>query len=247
MTPAAIPTLWRMSDGKDGGTSDGTSVEHRAPVARGYPPPPRSEPHWPAQVTVVAAIALQLLLPDRLTVGSRWILPALEAVMLMVLVLNSPQQVTAPHSRRRVLGLVTTGLVSIVNAISLVLLSRLLLDHNVSQGKSLIIAGSLIWLTNVLLFALWYWELDREGPGLRAAALDGEPDFLFPQMTELEMFPNWRPRYADYLYVSLTNATAFSPTDTMPLSVQAKLLMGVQSLVSLVTIGLVVSRAVNIL
>jgi uncharacterized membrane protein len=238
-----------MSDGRDGGTSEdpAPSAEHQAPAAARYPPPPSSEPHWPPQLTVVAAIALQVLLPDRLSVGSRWVLPALEVVMLIGLVLGSPQQLQGPHSRRRVLALVIAALVSLANGISLVLLSRLLLDHNVSQGKSLIVSGSLIWLTNVLVFALWYWELDREGPGLRAAGRDGEPDFLYPQMTELELFPSWRPRFADYLYVSLTNATAFSPTDTMPLSVQAKLLMGLQSLVSLVTIGLVVSRAVNIL
>jgi len=196
---------------------------------------------------MLAAIALQLVLPHRLNLGSHWILPGLEVVMLVVLVVGSPQRVQGPHSRRRVLSLVITGLVSLANGISLVLLSRLLLDHTESQGKSLITSGALIWLTNVLLFALWYWELDREGPGLRAAGRDGEPDFLYPQMTELELFPDWRPRFSDYLYVSLTNATAFSPTDTMPVSEQAKLLMGLQSLISLVTIGLVVARAVNIL
>ncbi|HEX3618601.1 MAG TPA: hypothetical protein VHU61_18795, partial [Solirubrobacteraceae bacterium] len=115
--------------------------------------------------------------------------------------------------------------------------------------RQLIIAGTLIWLTNVIVFSLWYWELDRGGPGLRAAGLDGLPDFLFPNMTDevAKLTPNWRPRFVDYLYVSLTNATAFSPTDTLPLSVEAKAMMGVQSLVSVVTIALVVSRAVNIL
>jgi len=195
----------------------------------------------------LVSILLQVLLPDRLSVGSRWILPGLEAVLLVVMALNSPQRLEGPHSRRRILALATIGVVSVANGISLVLLARLLLENKVQNGHSLIIAGSLIWLTNVLLFSLWYWELDRGGPGMRAAAKDSEPDFLYPQMTDLGMFPNWRPRYVDYLYVSLTNATAFSPTDTMPLTDQAKLLMGLQSLVSLVTLGLVVSRAVNIL
>jgi uncharacterized membrane protein len=90
--------------------------------------------------------------------------------------------------------------------------------------------------------------MDRGGPGRRAAGRDRAPDFLFPQMTDDRIEPvDWRPRFVDYLYVSLTNATAFSPTDTMPLSSAAKGTMGVQSLVSLVTIGLIVSRAVNIL
>ena len=109
-------------------------------------------------------------------------------------------------------------------------------------------AGALIWLTNVLIFGLWYWEADRGGPGQRAAGLDGPPDLLFPQMSDDRIEPeDWRPGFIDYLYVSLTNATAFSPTDTMPLSPTAKGIMGLQSLVSLVTIGLVISRAVNIL
>jgi uncharacterized membrane protein len=115
-------------------------------------------------------------------------------------------------------------------------------------GRELIIAGVLIWLTNFLILALWYWELDRGGPGRRAAGHDAIPDFLFPQMTDDRIEPiAWRPQFIDYLYVSLTNAMAFSPTDTMPLTPMAKSVMGVQSLVSLVTIGLVVSRAVNIL
>jgi uncharacterized membrane protein len=106
----------------------------------------------------------------------------------------------------------------------------------------------LIWLTNFLIFALWYWELDRGGPGRRAAGHDGAPDLLFPQMSDDRIEPlHWRPTFVDYLYVSLTNATAFSPTDTMPLTHGAKSIMGLQSLVSLVTIGLIISRAVNIL
>ena len=106
----------------------------------------------------------------------------------------------------------------------------------------------LIWLTNFLIFALWYWELDRGGPGKRAAGHDAAPDFLFPQMSDDRIEPrDWRPQFIDYLYVSLTNATAFSPTDTMPLSRMAKTIMGVQAIVSLVTLGLIISRAVNIL
>jgi uncharacterized membrane protein len=100
----------------------------------------------------------------------------------------------------------------------------------------------------VVIFSLWYWETDRGGAGKRAAGQDGPPDFLFVQMNDDHILPaGWRPQFIDYLYLSLTNAAAFSPTDTMPLSPAAKSLMGVQSLVSLVTIGLIVSRAVNIL
>ncbi|MDE3129601.1 MAG: DUF1345 domain-containing protein [Acidobacteriota bacterium] len=219
-----------------------------------YPPPPGGEWHWPPQLTVVAAIALQLLLPNNLTLtqGSKWILPALEGVVLIVLFIASPQRLEAPHSARRILTLGLTAIVSLANAISLVLLAHLLLNRGLSsgsQGHALIIAGSEIWLTNVLIFALWYWELDRGGPGIRAAGLDERPDFQFPHMTDevAALYEGWRPQFVDYLYLSLTNATALSPTDTMPLSVTAKMIMGLQSLISLVTIGLVVSRAVNIL
>jgi uncharacterized membrane protein len=238
LTPATGPRLSRS-------VSDLSS----SPTGSPYPPPPGGEPHWPAQLTVLAAIALQLLLPTRLTVGSKWILPGLEAVMLLALFIASPQRIEAPHSLRRQLTLATTAVVSVANGISLVLLAHYLLHHGSPQAHQLIIAGTLIWLTNVLIFSLWYWEIDRRGPGLRAAGLDGPPDFLFPNMTDeiARLSPGWRPRFVDYLYVSLTNATAFSPTDTMPLTAQAKMMMGLQSLVSLVTLGLVVSRAVNIL
>lgn len=218
-------------------------------AAREYPPPARGEPHWPPQLTVLVAIVLQLLLPDRLTLGARWLLPAMEGVMLIALFVASPQRLEAPHSVRRILTLTTTALVSVANAVSLALLAHSLLHRGLTaiDGRPLIIAGSLIWLTNVLIFALWYWELDRGGPGLRAVGLDEAPDFLYPQMTEPTLCPNWRPIFVDYLYVSLTNASAFSPTDTMPLSAAAKMVMGLQSLISLITIGLVVARAVNIL
>jgi len=212
-----------------------------------YPPPGRPEPHWPPQLAVAAAIALQLLLPDRLAAGPRWLLPSLEALMLVGLVIASPQQVTAPHAVRRRLMLGISALASIANGISLVLLSHFLLHHKLTNGKPLIVAGILIWLTNVLVFSLYYWELDRGGPGTRAAGSDGLPDLLFPQMNDDRFAPAWRPLFADYLYVSLTNAAAFSPTDTLPLTLTAKGLMGLQSLISLVTIGLIVARAVNIL
>jgi hypothetical protein len=212
-----------------------------------YPPPPRSEPHWPAQATVAGAIVLQLLLPNRLVVGPSWLLPGLEAVALVGLVVASPQRVTVEHSNRRRLAMSITALISLANGVSLGLLTHYLLNHHVSKGHELIVSGSLIWLTNVLIFGLWYWEADRGGPGRRAAGHDGPPDLLFPQMSDSRLGRGWRPQFIDYLYVSLTNAAAFSPTDTMPLTPTAKSLMGLQSLVSLVTIGLVVSRAVNIL
>jgi uncharacterized membrane protein len=212
-----------------------------------YPPPAKSEAHWPPQLVIAVAVALQLLLPDRLSAGPHWLIPGIEALMLVSLLVASPQRIEDRHRTRRRIALSLSALASLANGISLVLLSRLLLEHNPSDGHSLILSGALIWLTNIMLFSLWYWEIDRGGPGTRAGGHDGPPDFLFPQMTEPELCKGWRPQFADYLYVSLTNAIAVSPTDTMPLSINVKMIMGLQSLVSLVTIGLVISRAVNIL
>jgi len=220
----------------------------RIPAPRAYPPPGVVESVWPAQLTVFVAIVLQLSLPERLTVGPRWLLPALEGALVIGLAAATPRQLEQDHPLRRRVALILVALVSAANVYSLAALTHYLLHHNVTKGSQLIGSGVLIWLTNFLIFALWYWELDRGGPGRRAAGRDAPPDFLFPQMSDDAIEPrNWRPQFIDYLYVALTNAAAFSPTDTMPLSPMAKSIMGVQSIVSLVTIGLIVSRAVNIL
>jgi uncharacterized membrane protein len=219
------------------------------PERRPYPPPPNAEAFWPVQLTVLTAIGLQIGLPKRLTVGPSWLIPALEGVLLLGLSLATPRQLEHEHRARRRTAIALTAFVSGANVFSLIELAHHLLHSKTpANGRELIISGMLIWLTNFLIFALWYWEMDRGGPGRRAAGHDGPPDFLFPQMSDDNIEPRfWRPQFLDYLYVSLTNATAFSPTDTMPLTPMAKSIMGVQSIVSLVTLGLVVSRAVNIL
>lgn len=194
------------------------------------------------------AIALQLTLPKRLTVGPAWLIPALEGALLIGMFFATPRQLEHEHPRRRRAALGLTAFVSAANIYSLGALTHYLLHHGTPNPRQLIVAGVLVWLTNFLIFALWYWEMDRGGPGRRAAGHDGPPDLLFPQMSDDRIEPlDWRPKFIDYLYVSLTNNTAFSPTDTMPLTPIAKAIMGLQSLVSLLTIGLVVSRAVNIL
>jgi len=172
----------------------------------------------------------------------------IEGVLLIGLIVITPNDIEDEHPRRRRTALSLTAFVSAANIFSLGALTHFLLHHNVQDGRGLVVAGVLIWLTNLLIFALWYWEMDRGGPGLRSAARDRAPDFLFPQMSDDRIEPrDWRPKFFDYFYVSLTNNTAFSPTDTMPLTPMTKAVMGVQSVVSLLTIGLIVSRAVNIL
>ncbi len=211
----------------------------------------KHDPFWAPQLVVLAAIVLDLSLPEKLTIGPNWLLPSFEGLLLLALLIASPHPRMRHSPARRNIAMTVIGFVSLVNAISLGLLIHYLLHHNATrgEGRPLILAGIVLWVTNVLLFGLWYWELDRGGPLARATRPDAFPDFLFPQMSDATKFapPGWMPELLDYLYVSFTNATAFSPTDTMPLSQRAKLLMAGQALSALLTIGLVVARAVNIL
>lgn len=208
----------------------------------------RRDPFWPAQLTAVGAIVLYLALPEKLTVGPTWLLPVLETLLLIGLIVAMPNPAMQYSPGRRHFALALTAVVSAANLVSLELLVHFLLRGGKAGGHQLILSGVVLWVTNVLIFALWYWELDRGGPVARVLDPSQQPDFLFPQMTDERWAPaSWRPGFVDYLYVSFTNATAFSPTDTMPLTAMAKLLMLVQSLASLLTIGLVVARAVNIL
>lgn len=228
----------------------GVSAPQRSPDdAAAWGIPARPEVRWPALIAVAVAIALQVVLPVKVTVGvtSRVVAPVLEAVLLLVLLTTNPGRLTPEAARLRSLSLSLIALVSIANVVSLVALLHALLYHSGTGGRSLIYASVPIWLTNVIAFGLWYWELDRGGPVARQSSGHRRPDFLFPQMGARGADPAWSPRFGDYLYTSFTNATAFSPTDTMPLTPWAKSLMTLQSMASLVTVALVVSRAVNIL
>jgi hypothetical protein len=187
------------------------------------------EARWQVALCTAVAIALQVAVPDRLMlVSPSWVLPALEGAMLVCLIIANPHRINRQSRTLRWFSLTLAALISFANAWSLVQLA----------------AG----LTNGIVFGLWYWEFDRGGPVARALGTDPYPDFQFPQMTSPEMAPpHWEPQFADYLYVAFTNAAAFSPTDTMPLSRWAKLAMTLQSAISIVTVALVVARAVNIL
>ena len=211
----------------------------------------RLSPYWGPQLVVLVAILLQLALPDKLTLGPSWLLPSVEAALLVGLASVSPHPQVRNHPRRRQVAIGLIALVSAVNIFSLVLLCNDLFTggHGASNGRRLIASGAVLWLTNILLFALWYWELDRGGPADREGNVECFPDFQFPQMADAQPYTpkSWKPGLVDYLYLSFTNATAFSPTDTMPLTAIAKSLMTAQALTSLVTVGLVVARAVNIL
>jgi hypothetical protein len=177
--------------------------------------------------------------------GPPWLLPIPEGLLFVGLVLSTPPPKKQRPPWHRHLALALLALTGVATIVALVLLAHYLLGGHV-VGRSLLGAGVVLWGTIVLISALAYWELDGGGPGPRRSSRD----FLFAQMTDdakPHVGARWRPAFADYLYLALTNATAFSPTDTMPLTSRAKLVMGVQGVASLTTLGLVIARAVNIL
>jgi uncharacterized membrane protein len=212
--------------------------------------PTEGEARWQATVAVVIAIALQFPLSGRFVlVRPVWLLPAVEALLLVALVLANPRRINNESKAIRMLSLFLVAIFSLTNAWSVGRLVVGLVDGTEGENAGrLLITGGAIWLTNVIVFALWYWEFDRGGPVARANATRIYPDFQFVQMTSPQLAPpEWEPAFGDYAYLSFTNAAAFSPTDVLPLTRWAKMAMTVQSAVSIVTVALVVARAVNIL
>jgi uncharacterized membrane protein len=207
------------------------------------------ELRWPVSGVVAAMIAMQIAVPHRLSLTGNWLIPALETVLLVILVASNPARITNRSPVLRALGLALIASASLANAYSAgSLVAGLVKGTEGTDAGALLATGGNIWLTNIIIFGLWYWELDRGGPASRALALRTRPSFLFPEMTEPQLAgPEWVPLFFDYLYVAFTNAAAFSPTDTMPFSRWAKLVMMLQSAISLVTAALVIARAVNIL
>ena len=217
------------------------------------------EPRWHAAIAVLAALALYITLPPKLTIGPGWMAAALVLVVLIPLLVIAPRQRFA--GRTRILGIVLIAIVNFFNLASALLLVASFFHPDKASNHSAALVlrnGAQIWVTNILVFGLWFWELDSGGPDARAradaAVKFDTADFLFPQMqmalaggdTSPCIDPKWKPRFLDYLYVGFTNSTAFSPTDTMPLSRWAKLLMTVEALISLMTVAIVVSRAVGL-
>jgi hypothetical protein len=209
----------------------------------------QGEPRLPVTLTVAAAIALELALPDSVAPHPRWLMPAVAGLLLIGIFAANPRRINRSSPPLRAASLLLISIISLANGWSAARLIDRLLNGTASKDPATLLAtGAAIWLTNIVVFALWYWEFDRGGPVARALALHKYPDFLFPQMTTPELSPpHWDAAFVDYLYVSFTNATAFSPTDVLPLSRWAKLGMMTQAAVSVATVALVIARAVNIL
>jgi hypothetical protein len=212
--------------------------------------PARPEPRWPAMLALLAVGGLRLALPEALSVGPDWLLLA------VVVVLGIPiiwARLRGMNDLNRILGIVVTSIVTLDMIWSLGLLIAALPAHK-QTPVALLQSAAALWIANILVFASWYWRLDGGGPTareLRGVHTDGA--FLFPQMTldaeakAAMCEQNWSPGFVDYLFLAFNTSTAFSPTDVPVLSRWAKLLMMIQSLISLATIALLAARAVNIL
>jgi hypothetical protein len=230
----------------------------RTPRARSGLAEESEESRWEAAPAVLVVVALQVVLAVASERGGwrLWHLPwsvwlALilpECVLLLALGWARPRHQLELMGRRRTVSALAIAIVSLGNGVALVFLLGSLLEGHETDGGQLLCKAGVIWVTNVIAFGLWYWALDRGGPVARLDPGGRLPDFLFPQLSDPDWAPKgWRPELLDYLYVSLTNSIAFSPTDTMPLSRTAKLMMSLEAGTSAVTVLLVAARAVNIL
>jgi uncharacterized membrane protein len=208
------------------------------------------EPRWPAFIAILAVGGLSAALPDALTVGPRWLFPSLVLAFLLPTVVSHH---TGRHRLNTIFGFLVDGILTVGLIISVILLIGALPEHKESS-VALLLSSASLWVTNILVFALWYWRLDAGGPhqrDKRAGHADGS--FLFPQMTLSEEAlkeagqQDWSPNFIDYLFLAFNTSTAFSPTDVPVLARWAKVLMMLQSLLSLLIIALLAARAVNML
>lgn len=218
----------------------------------------KRHPHWHHEhqaesrlvinLVVGTVVALQTSLPRSLNSSFPWFICGVEVTLLIALNVLDPRRIQAHRGAPRRLSILLLVTMTGANLASTVRLISALLDGGVTQAGSLLLTGGSIWLTNVAIFALWYWEFDRGGPAARAKAKRPTPDFMFPQMSDPDLAPlHWSSSFFDYLYMSFTNSSAFSPTDVLPLTRWAKAMMLLQSLTSLLVVALVIARAVNIL
>jgi hypothetical protein len=218
------------------------------------------EARFPAAAAIVVAIALYLLLPNPLIIGPRLAVPLLELALFFPLVLANPRRMTKETKQLRWLSIGLVLLIALANAAALVLLVDQLVHSHTKQGAELLLGAGQVWVTNMIVFALAFWELDRGGPVRRTRAPRPQvppADFRFPQDEDQDAIDevavrssaksDWSPAFLDYLYVSVTNSSAFSPTDTMPLSHRAKMLMATESVSAIVLSVLVIARGVSLL
>jgi hypothetical protein len=202
-------------------------------------------------LAVVATGLLRATLPNELRNGdARWLFLALVLILLGILVVGDPGRIDRDRPWLRNMTSVLIGLITVANADAAVRLIVGIIDTSsfTQNAKVLLASGAAIWLTNIIAFALWYWNLDRGGPAARAAGGGGAPALVFPEMVHKDHVPaGWYPTFVDYFHFSFATATAFSPTDVSAVKPWAKLMMMAEAAISLAVAILVVARAVNIL
>jgi hypothetical protein len=198
-------------------------------------------PRWAVVIGIIALGLIYLALPDKLTIGPSWLLLVIEAVLLIPTIFFHRQ---FSPTIVRTLALILLGILTAALAGTVVLL--ILTLPGLTRGDTLLRSAGLIWFFNIIVFALWYWEIDGGGPLKRHMSGHKAADFMFPQQVDNNM-GNWVPHFIDYLFVAFTGATALSPTDTYPLTRLAKMLMMIEALLSMTVIILLAARAVNIL
>ncbi len=225
----------------------------------------RAVDFWLARAAIFVVILLQLGFVNDLTLGPRWLAPSFEFALLILLSIGTAWtqkrvagartaehwlQIGRVRKAVRVLAVVLTAIVTLMNFGALARLLEAIVAGHAAAGRTLLLDAINIWITNVVIFALWYWALDRGGPAGRGLVRHPQIDFLFTQQQASVQNPEWTtwsPGFIDYLFLAFTNATAFSPADTFPLTARAKLLMMAEASISLTTIAIVASRAVGIL
>jgi hypothetical protein len=208
-----------------------------------------AEARWPMAAAVAAAMVLTFLMPDEIRVGPNWLLPSVEGVLLIAVIVADPGAINRRSRLLRTSSIVLV-LILVLNALWSTgeLIDDLIHGGSVTNSASALLeAGGIVWVSNNIAFALLYWDLDGGGAAARVLQPSRRIDLAFPQEINPRLAtPDWRPRFIDYLYLGFTNATAFSPTDVMPLTPWAKVAMMFQSLISLSILGLVIARAVNV-
>jgi len=221
---------------------------------------------WLARGAVIVIVGLQTVIVNDLSFGPWWLGPSVEIALLIPLSIGTVwtqrsaaraetedewDHVGAKRKWVRRLAIVMTATSTLLNFAALFLLTKAIFLGHAGTGRTLLLDAINIWATNVVVFALWFWTLDRGSPSSRGLVLPDRRDFLFTQQQQAPdinpTFAGWSPGFMDYVFLAYTNATAFSPSDTFPLTVRAKLLMMAESFISLITIALVASRAVGIL
>ena len=198
---------------------------------------------------VVVTLALQLVLPHDVVLARWWLLPGLSVLLIIALLLINPGRMDEFSTIERIISLAVVAVVSVANGGSAVQLVLGIANGSVGgHAVQVLVSGGIVYWTNIVVFSLWYWEFDRGGSARRADGLAQYADLQFPQMDSPELtHDDWEPRYLDYLYLAFTNATAFSPTDVMPLKIWAKMTMMLQAIISLLVAVMVIAWAIGAL